>query len=260
MITKRIPELRPASTYFAMIALAVAACHAAPMGRSCVRMQLGGDVSAGQEWTAHLGQGWVFRLLPVTALNAQYSGWDLVVDRDPPAGYPDALLLATPPYDSINEREIGTTFGLRAQDAIGWNPRTFRFLTSPAEFRRAQNLFRQLPRSGFSPKSKTSSGSPQPAGSGAAMQALLDLEKKASSGQFRIVDAHIVPGTADPQSFAQAWAAGYARTPHEIESVPPGAESASGRMLWIRFELTLWLPQGWNLPSGLPGTRASCPQ
>jgi hypothetical protein len=45
-------------------------------------------------------------------------------------------------YNSINEREIGTTFVLRAQDAIGWNPRSFRFLLNPADFRYAQQLFR----------------------------------------------------------------------------------------------------------------------
>ena len=76
--------------------------------------------------------------MPVPALDAAYSGWDMVVDRIPPAGFPDALYLATPPYNSINQREIGTTYGLRAQDAIGWNPRSFRFLTDPAAFREAQ--------------------------------------------------------------------------------------------------------------------------
>ena len=101
-----------------------------------------GEVSAGQEWKADFGQGWVFRLLPIDtsswAGKAGYSGWDLVVDREQPAGYPDALLVATPPYNSINEREVGTTFGLRAQDAIGWNPRSFRFLTNAAASGRAR--------------------------------------------------------------------------------------------------------------------------
>ena len=78
------------------------------------------------------------------AFQAAYSGWDLVVDREPAAGFPDALLLATLPYNSINEREIGTTFGLRAQDAIGWNPRSFRFIVTPSDFREAQQLFRSL--------------------------------------------------------------------------------------------------------------------
>ena len=101
---------------------------------ACQKIVLWGEVSAGQEWKAGFGQGWVFRVLPIDSAKtppgqASYSGWDLVVDREQPAGFPDALLMATPPYESINEREVGTTFGLRAQDSIGWNPRSFRFLT-----------------------------------------------------------------------------------------------------------------------------------
>ena len=65
-----------------------------------------------------------------------------MVDRGQHSGFPDAFLLATMPYDSINEREMGTTFGLRAQDAIGWNLRSSRFLLKPTDFRYAQQLFR----------------------------------------------------------------------------------------------------------------------
>src|ERR1700738_1509554 len=85
-------------------------CARAGAASSCRKVVLKGEVNAGQVWKAALGQGWVFRIQPIQPGPAGYSGWDLVVDRDPPVGYPDALLLATPPYDSINEREIGTTF------------------------------------------------------------------------------------------------------------------------------------------------------
>src|SRR5579871_207645 len=104
-------------TFFVMLAVALCRAAASPPP-SCQRVVLEGQVSAGQQWQAILGQGWVFRILPITASSSDYTGWDLVVDREPPAGFPDALLLATLPYDSLNEREIGTTFGLRAQDAI----------------------------------------------------------------------------------------------------------------------------------------------
>jgi len=69
---------------------------------------LTGEAGEGQQWRAAFGQGWAFRVLPIQPGPAGYSGWDLVVDREQPAGYPDALLLATPPYNSINEREVGT--------------------------------------------------------------------------------------------------------------------------------------------------------
>ncbi len=77
----------------------------------CARVTIVGQVSAGGEWSTKLGEGWVIRVLPIAPSLAGYSGWDLVMDRDQPAGFPDALLLATMPYNSINEREIGTTFG-----------------------------------------------------------------------------------------------------------------------------------------------------
>ncbi len=115
---------------------------------SCKKLVLSGEVNAGQVWQEPLGEGWAFRIQPIQATQAGYSGWDLVVDRQPPAGYPDALLLATLPFNSINEREIGTTFGLRAQDAIGWTPRTFHFLIDPAAFRQAQQLYLSLASSG----------------------------------------------------------------------------------------------------------------
>ena len=117
---------------------------APPRSDACTRVEFTDMVSLGQEWKTPLGEGWVFRVLPIVPGPAGYTGWDLVVDRDPQAGYPDALLLATPPYNALNEREIGTTFGLRAQDAIGWNPRSFHFLTNPAAFLQGQKLFLAL--------------------------------------------------------------------------------------------------------------------
>ena len=76
----------------------------------CRKILLTGEVNAGQEWKAAIGEGWMFRVVPIQPGKEGYSGWDLVVDREQSAGYPDALLVATPPYYSISEREVGTTF------------------------------------------------------------------------------------------------------------------------------------------------------
>lgn len=235
-----------------VIALAVASCQAISPGGTCRRVDLHGEVSAGQEWRAALGEGWLFRLLPIAP--AGYSGWDLAVDRDPPAGYPDALLLATLPYNSINEREIGTTFGLRAQDAMGWNPRSFHFLSDPAEFREAQQWFLQLTAAAAVP----SPGRGTASGGAAITQRLLQLQSHASSGQFRIIDAHLVPGIADPQPFAQSWAVAASRMQHEIEPAASGESSPLGKLVWMRFELTLWLPSRWNVPPALHPVRGPC--
>ena len=154
--TAPIPRCWPSALSAALfLALAVPALAAPPRPAACTRVELTGKVNAGQEWKASLGEGWVLRVVPIAPGSAGYTGWDLVVDRDPPAGFPDALLLATPPYNSINEREVGTTYGLRAQDAIGWNPRSFRFLINPADFLQGQKLFLAL-----SSQLQTPSGKP----------------------------------------------------------------------------------------------------
>src|SRR5579863_2014758 len=167
----------------AIAALLLAQHGAAASGHTCQRVAIEGESGVGREWKTELGQGGVFRVVPIGPSKAGYTGWDLVVDREPPAGFPDALLLATIPYDSINEREIGTTFGLRAQDAIGWNPRSVRFLTDSRDFREAQLIYLSL--FGGSKDSTAPRRS-------AAMARLLELEKRASPGELRILDARIV--------------------------------------------------------------------
>jgi hypothetical protein len=213
--------------------------------KSCQRLDLSGEVSAGSEWHASIGQGWVFRVLPIQG----YGGWDLVVDRDPPAGYPDALLLATPPYNSLNEREIGPTFGLRAQDALGWNPRTFRFLAEPAAFRSAQQLYLQLERTGdlAHPSSVQTSQ-------------LLQLQRHSASGEFRILDAHLTPGIADPKPFAEQWVRAFSRTSYAVQSPFNGKSTSDGAINWIRFTASLTLPANWKLRPAAQATRVSCAQ
>jgi len=182
----------------------------------CQKVVLEGAASAGQEWKAALGQGWVFRVLPIQPGQAGYSGWDLVVDREQPAGFPDALLVATPPYNSINEREVGTTFGLRAQDAIGWNPRSFRFLTDVAALRQGQQLFGAVAAGQKTDESQR------------AGQKLMQLALHGSVGQLRIVDARLSAGVADAAPFSENWALQAARTPHS--EVPAQNGQATARV------------------------------
>jgi hypothetical protein len=217
--------------------------------KSCARLVLEGEVTAGHEWKTALGQGWVFRIVPVPPMQAGYTGWGLVVDRAQPAGFPDALYLATPPFGSINEREIATTFGLRAQDVIGWNPRSFRFLIDQKSFKDAQQAYRLA-----YPAAASSS-----AASADAANRLLEFRKNAASGELRILDARLVPGTADPAPFAQQWTLAASRTEHEIES-SDAQGSPRGALRWMRFRLTLWLPSGWAFPAGVNATHAACGQ
>jgi len=219
----------------------------------CQKVVLEGAASAGQEWKAALGQGWVFRVLPIQPGQAGYSGWDLVVDREQPAGFPDALLVATPPYNSINEREVGTTFGLRAQDAIGWNPRSFHFLTDPDAFRESQKLFQTL--GGIKPGMQAPGPNSR---EGAATQRQLKINQKASAGQFRILEARLTPGVSDAAPYAENWALASSRTLHQIEPASGGKSTPLGALLWMRFSVTLWLPAGWKAPAELHGVRVAC--
>jgi hypothetical protein len=166
------------------------------------------EVKEGQEWSVAIGEGWIFRLVPIQPSGRGYSGWDLVVNRVEDGGYPDALLVGTPPYGSLNEREIGTTYGLRAQDAIAWNPRRFHFLTSAKSWQRARELFREVV------------SNPSGEGAGAATRELLGMVSDPSQsvrGQFSLLDARLIPGAGDPPAYARQWAANLSQVPHTIE-------------------------------------------
>jgi hypothetical protein len=230
---------------------------AAPRPALCEKVVVMGEVSAGQEWKAEFGEGWVFRVLPIAPGKAGYSGWDLVVDREQPAGYPDALLLATPPYNSINEREVGTTYGLRAQDAIGWNPRSFRFLTNKAQFNEWQKLFLSLGRTpGWNGRTSASGGNAaETPGMRRKMEQMIG---QSSAGEFRIVDARLAPGIADAAPYAENWAAQSERTTHSNEAATGGAGTPLGELHWMRFSVTLWLPDGWNAPRERHAARGAC--
>ena len=216
---------------------------------TCRQITLSGEVQAGGSWRGSIGQGWELRLVPVASLGQEYSGWDLVVAPEDDKTYPDALLLATPPYNSLNEKEIATTFGLRAQDAIAWMPRRFRFLTSRESLAEARRVFPALAASG----SKTSRGARE------ASAQLLALMGGAAYGDFSITDAKIVGGIADPPAIAEQWATHLGRVPHTMLPAA-GVASARGELHWIRFSVRVWLPASWNVPLGSNPVPASCLQ
>jgi hypothetical protein len=258
MRARRRVRFRKQFCPLAALTLAAVSGHACamPVGH-CEKVVMTGEVSAGQEWKSEIGQGWVFRIVPIVSGKAGYSGWDLVIDRVAPAGFPDALLLATLPYNSINEREVGTTFGLRAQDAIGWNPRSFKFLSDPAAFHEGQRLFHTL---GLAPANRQNAMDPSHAGSPDkwTLARLLDFQKDASSGELRILDARLAPGIGDAAQYAQNWALAAAKTPYRVESALSGRPSDAGSLNWIRFSVILWLPNAWKVPARLHGISSGC--
>jgi hypothetical protein len=89
-------------------------------------------------------------------------------------------------------------------------------------------------------------------------QKLMDLGSTSSPGEFRILDARLTPGVADPASYALNWALQSERTPHSVESSMGNPPTARGQLFWIRFSITLWLPADWKAPSELGAVRAAC--
>ncbi len=227
--------------------------------RLCRKVVLNGEVLEKQEWRAAIGEGWEFRLAPIADVAGVgssapgFSGWDLVVDPEQSGGYPDALLLGTPPYGSLNEREIGTTYGMRAQDAIAWSPRRFHFLTTAAQLQRARELYGTVMRGAGQGKEKG-------AASGPAAEELLTIVGGADlgRGEFAVLDARLVAGVADPPAYARQWAAHLALVPHTLEQSGAGAQPPLGELKWIRFAATLVLPARWKLPAGMTGSEANC--
>jgi hypothetical protein len=256
-----IPRAFLAATLLSTVTLGVCAAPprpaALPRPGGCTRIVFTGMANLGEEWKTPLGEGWVFRVVPIVPGPAGYTGWDLVVDRDPPAGYPDALLLATPPYNALNEREIGTTFGLRSQDAVGWNPREFHFLTNPAALLRGQKLFLALTK--LSGAQSGASANQDPAVAELSSQ-LKDLETGAAAGELRILDAGLATGTADPAPFAQHWAQQSAFQSYILVPQSGTNPTPNGELDWIRFSITLWLPSDWKLPPGVNAASAPCQQ
>lgn len=228
---------------------------AAPVlkGGECRKIVLTGEAVEGQQWRAAIGEGWEFRLVPIAASGKGYSGWDLVVDTAQDGGYPDALLLGTPPYGSLNEREIGTTYGMRAQDAIAWTPRRFRFLTSAGELARSRAFFKIV-----------TSGKEESAGAKAKAEgALLKIIEGASRGEFAVLGARLVAGSGDPPGFAEQWASHLQMVPHTLaQAVGPqsGIKSSRGDLQWIRFSASLWLPGRWKIPVSVYSKAAKCAQ
>lgn len=234
-----------------------------PAPLTCEKLVLNGEVSAGHEWKMAFGDGWAFRVVPIPKdkTAAGIGGWDLVVDRDEPAGFPDAVLVATPPYNLINPREAATSYGLRAQDAIGWNPRRFRFMTNRNAFRQAQRLYLSLDRYGeLGGKRKEVASARKQKALDRAKTRFMKLAKESSPGEFHVEEARLTPGIGTVKPYAANWALESAKTPHTVDPPPDGTPTELGNLDWIRFSVMLWVPGSWRAPGKLLQSHVPCPE
>jgi hypothetical protein len=200
-----------------------------PQG-GCRSVQLTGEVRAGQGYAEPINGELQFVLQPI------HSGWILrVMPRrahvEPDADYAE---VATPPYRSVTPLSLSTDFSFRAQDAVGWNPREFRFALDSESYRgllgieRATNLKHGT---NFSPALASSQSSE-----------LGRLLAETGAGRLRILDAGLIAGTADQWAGAGAVASHFSSTAHTLERPADDKPTALGALRWVRFEVDMRIP------------------
>ena len=188
----------------------------------CKSAMLTAEVHAGEAYKVAIGGGLELVLQPIA------SGWILrVVPAAGQLAEHDYAELATPPYNSVTPLSISTDFSFRAQDAIGWNPREFRFATNRVSFGQLLAIYRRLPSPG-------SVLDPMEDGQLAA------LLSRTAQGRLHILDARIVAGTADQSKAAAAVASHFNATAHTLDQT--GGSSPTGRIEWMRYRIELVLP------------------
>src|SRR5580700_6923940 len=171
---------------------------APPSQPACKAAIVEGEVNAGQPYSQAIGGGLRLYFQPLS------SGWIVrVLPSSGPAGEHDYAELATPPYQSVTPLAISTDFAFRAQDAVGWNPRRFRFATSAASFGRLERMYGRVMAAGSAPPP--------------ALEAELANEiGQAAEGTFTILDAQLAPGMADQAGAAAAVASHFTTTAHTL--------------------------------------------
>ncbi len=234
-------RLVPKAASCLLLAMSLAAVRpsAGQTPAPCRRLTLETELNAGQTFERPIGGG--LRLM----LEALPSGWLLrILPATGPRGQHDYAELATPPYRSVNPLLLTTDFSFRAQDAVAWNPRHFRFAATPAEFRSLSAAYARY----------LQSDPPRPRDEAE----LAALTSRMHPAELQILDARLIPGTADQAATAAMVASHFSQTPHSIAQ--PGAAGASplGQLLWLRIRVTLNLPPGFTLAAGLPSRPHPC--
>ena len=211
------------------------------MSRSgCRKGVLEGEVSSGAAYLKPIGNGLAVFLQPIA------SGWILrVVPVNNPWISHDYAELATPPYHSVTALSISTDFSFRSQDAVGWNPRPFRFAEDRALFGQLSAAFARLETFGGHPSAESEQG-------------MAKLIAKTVPGSFVILDARLIPGTADQWRVAGQVASHFNSTAHSIEQPSEGKASPLGKLLWIRFRIEMELPGEFYADASLRVTPRPC--
>lgn len=206
-------------------------------GPVCRVAVLDGEVQAGEAFRRQFAPGREFLLEPLK------SGWiarvvELRGGREQRNAH-DWAEVATPPYRSVSPLLVSTDWAFRAQDAAGWNPRTFRYARDARTFAElAQLEDRVLAHDGRAD----------------AEAARLVMEQP--QGELELLDVALVPGTRDQSRMAAGVAQHFAGTPHEV--VQGEQPTALGRLVRLRFRVRLDLPLGVQASPGVEVQSFSC--
>lgn len=178
----------------------------------------------------------------VFMLEAIHSGWIVrVLPAGEPRGPHDYAELASPPYQSVTPLAVSTDFSFRAQDAIAWNPRRFRYAKNAVDFHQLEAMYPAVM-----------------ANDGSVMSRLAELVATEPGAELDILDATLAPGTADQWRMAAAVASHLANTPHEeAQGIAP---TPLGEIESMRFRVVLDLPSGMQVAksTGVNELKISC--
>jgi hypothetical protein len=202
----------------ALIGQAGAKTAAGKMSPVCAPIVFEGQVRAGEGYEHVFTKGLRFYLEPLR------SGWIVrVLSTSEPRGPHDYAELATPPYRSESPLLISTDWAFRAQDAIAWNPRRFRYAADHATFAALAAMYPGVMANDMKSES-------QVAKMVAAQPEVV----------LRILDARIAPGIADQWRVAGMVAQHLAETPFSIDSA--AKPSPLGKIEELHFRVELALP------------------
>ncbi len=196
--------------------------------RPCRAISITASLETGKPYTHPLGNGLKLWFEPI------HSGWILrVVPVAGPLPAHDYAELATPPYQSVSPLSLSTDFSFRAQDAVGWNPRRFRYATSAASFARLEQAYTNLIQAGATPP--------------APLQVELSAQiADAADGKLTILDAKLVPGTADQWKMAGAVSEHFTTTAHTLVEPPDGRSTPLGSLESLRVRVDFLIPAGFR--------------
>ena len=229
---------REAVFFVVLLGAASTGWSASPVSQ-CRVGTLEGEVRAGESFIRPIGSGLEVMLEPLA------SGWVVrILPADKARPQHDYAELATPPYRSVSPLLISTDYSFRAQDAIGWNPRYFRFAPDESDFRKMLNAYNEYQAKG-------------PA-SAAAQQTLANLVSRSPEGTLLILDAHLISGTGDQVPAASVVATRFLATAHTLDKPASGGATVLGRLNWIRFRIAFQIPLGFAADRHLVFSRQPC--